>query len=646
MLLGSDHADSVPTMKRESTATTGPLSPAYHLSELYYMPAPLLGTQPLLFITLSVVDQPLKALVDSGATRTFVGPGGHRELKRLGFQTIRKQGQVQVANGNMEVVSEEIEFPVELNGTTGLIRARVLNSLPVAVALGLDFLTLFKMSVDFEDRSWVFKDDPSRVYYFALEESNAESCCGISELTLSQAELLKNFIAVMLPKAPEKPGITNLTEHFIDTGIHPPIKQRHYLVSPNIMEVINQEVDKMLADDIIEPSSSGWSSPIVLVRKPDGSRRFCLDFRKLNQVTKKDAYPLPQMNGILDKLRSARYISKIDLFKGFLQIPLEASSKEKTAFTVPGRGLFQFKRMPFGLTNAPATFQRLLDRLIGPEMEPHAFAYLDDIIIVTKTFGEHLKWLAKVLIRIKEAGLEINPDKSKFCCSEVQYLGFVVNESGLQTDPGKVEPILNYPRPRNVKDMRKFLGLTSWYRRFIPDYATIVSPLSQLLKKKQRWVWSCEQQEAFDKVRRCLVEAPILACPDFEVPFMLQTDASNTGLGAVLTQSKDGAERVISYASRTLNDAERRYSTTEKECLAILWAIQKFRAYLEGYHLRSSQTIVAYVGFTTLKIQQVVWQDGLCRSRSMTLRWFIGREPFTTSPMPFQEYMRQRCRNL
>ena len=387
MLLGSVHADNALTMKRESTATTESLSPTYHLSELYYMPTPLLSIQPLLFITLNVVTRPLKALIDSGATRSFVGPQGLRELKRLGFKTIQKQGQVQVANGNIEVVSEEIEFPVELNQTTRLIRARVLNSLPVAVALGLDFLTLFKMRVDFEKRSWIFKDDPSKVYYFALEESNPESCCGISELTLSQAELLKNFLAEMLPKAPEKPGITNLTEHVIDTGIHPPIKQRHYLVSPKMMDIINQEVDKMLADDIIEPSSSGWSSPIVLVRKPDGSRRFCLDFRKLNQVTKKDAYPLPQMNGILDKLRSARYISKIDLFKGFLQIPLEVSSREKTVFTVPGRGLFQFNRMPFGLTNAPATFQRLLDRLIGPEMEPHAFAYLDDVIIVTKTWG-------------------------------------------------------------------------------------------------------------------------------------------------------------------------------------------------------------------------------------------------------------------
>ena len=197
----------------------------------------------------------------------------------------------------------------------------------------------------------------------------------------------------------------------------------------------------MLADEVIKPSQSDWPSPIVMVQKPDGSYRFCLNFRKLNAVTKKDAYPLPQMTGILDKLRGAGYISKIDLFKEFLQIPLDPDSREKTAFSVPGRGLFHFKRMPFGLTNAPATFQRLLDRLIGPEMEPHAFAYLDDIIIVTDKFEKHLHWLGKVLHKIKEAGLELNPEKCELSCQQVHYLGFLVNEEGLQVDPDKVEPI-------------------------------------------------------------------------------------------------------------------------------------------------------------------------------------------------------------
>jgi Reverse transcriptase (RNA-dependent DNA polymerase). len=181
----------------------------------------------------------------------------------------------------------------------------------------------------------------------------------------------------------------------------------------------------MLKAGVIERSQSAWSTPVVMVSRPNGAYRFCLDIRKINAVTRRDAYPLPQIHDILDRLRSARYISTIDLRSAYHQIPLEESSKEITAFTVPGRGLFHFKRMPFGLTNAPATFQRLLDRLIGSEMEPNVFAYLDDIIVVTETFADHLDWLRRVLRRIVEAGLEVNPDKSKFCRSEVRYLGFL-----------------------------------------------------------------------------------------------------------------------------------------------------------------------------------------------------------------------------
>ena len=275
--------EGVPTCLNNKAIDETPES-VYNVSEIHCVPSPLLGTQPLLYVTAIVDNRPLSALVDSGATRTFVGPEGLRELMNQGFQAIRQHGRVQMANSHIQVVSEEIEFPVELSKTTRLIRARVLKSLPVTIALGLDFLTAFKLRVDFENRSWMFKDDPSSVRYFEIQECNPDECCGIRELTMSQAEVLKNFLSELLPKAPEKPGITNLTEHLIDVGKHPPIKQRHYLVSPKMMEIINQEVYKMLADDIIEPSSSGWSSPIVLVRKPDGSRRFCLDFHKLNHM--------------------------------------------------------------------------------------------------------------------------------------------------------------------------------------------------------------------------------------------------------------------------------------------------------------------------------------------------------------------------
>lgn len=192
-----------------------------------------------------------------------------------------------------------------------------------------------------------------------------------------------------------------------------------------------KEIDEMLRDDVIEPFSADWSSPIIMIRKLDGIYRVCLDFRRVNSETKKDAYPLPQINSILDKLRKAKFISKINLHKGFLQIPLHPDSRAKTAFTVSGRGLFQFKRMPFGLTNAPATFQRLLDKLISSDMESNVFVYLDDIIIVMETSDDHLEWLKKVLDKIKSANLKLSPDKCEFCCTQVQI------------DPEKVE--YDYP---------------------------------------------------------------------------------------------------------------------------------------------------------------------------------------------------------
>lgn len=271
------------------------------------------------------------------------------------------------------------------------------------------------------------------------------------------------------------------------------------------------------------------------------------------------------------------------MHKGFLQIPLHQKSKQYTAFTVPGRGLYQFRKMPFGLTNAPATFQRLLDRLIGPEMEPFCFAYLDDIIIATESFEEHLKWLQIVLDRIKNAGLQINRDKCEFCTSQVHYFGFLVNEKGLQVDPNKVSPIVNYPVSQNVKELQRFLRMATWYRKFLINYATIASPLNKLLSKKQNWIWEEEQQTAFEKIRNLLTEAPILSRPNFDVTFVLQTDVSHNGIGAVLTQTIDKRKYVISFASRSLTMAEQNYSTTEKECLAAIWSILKYRAYLEGY---------------------------------------------------------------
>jgi len=538
----------------------------------------------LRYFHIKIYGYPLAALVDSGSNRTLLGREGIKIIRALGLATASDKGtQIRTANGQIASIKEEIKIPIELQNQNHDITVALLPSLAVPCILGIDFLAKFGIGLDFASGEWYFAKIPHIRYRLVAEQTQEEvSCCGLSELTPEQENRLKEFLNT-IPKSSGNPGVTGLTEHHIDVGQNAPVKQRCYLVSPKVQEAIREEVDKMLKAGIIESSYSEWSNPIVMVKKPNGKYRFCLDFRKVNSLSKKDAYPLPNMNGILDKLRAARYISTIDLSQAYFQIPLAEKSREITAFSVPGKGLYHFTRMPYGLTGAPATFQRLLDRLIGPEMEPFAFAYLDDIVIVTPTFEEHMAWLRKVLDKITGAGLTVNLDKCEFCRSQVRYLGFIVQGEGLTVDPEKTRPILEYPAPRNLKQLRRFLGMSSWYRRFIPQFATLSEPLTRLLKKGKRWGWGDDQVRAFDQIRERLTTAPTLSCPSFEEPFALQTDASSVGLGAVLTQNIEGEERVIAFASRALADPEKKYSVTEQECLAVVWAIQKFRPYLEGY---------------------------------------------------------------
>ena len=231
---------------------------------------------------------------------------------------------------------------------------------------------------------------------------------------------------------------------------------------------------------------------VVMHRKSNGSYRFCIDFRKLNAITKACAYPLPQMDAILRKLQKAKYISTFDLSSAYHQIPMRKEAQQLTAFTVPGMGLFEFTRMPYGVVGGPATLQQLSDKIIGPEMEPHAFSYLDDMIIVSDTFEEHMKWHEHVLTRIKDAGLTINREESEFCRSEVKFLGVLVNRDGFKPDPDKIAPIMEYPAPKNLKQLRRFLGMASWYRKFLPDFATIADPLTHLTKRGVAFIWSEE----------------------------------------------------------------------------------------------------------------------------------------------------------
>ena len=309
---------------------------------------------------------------------------------------------------------------------------------------------------------------------------------------------------------------------------------------------VRQELARQLRDmqsgSIIEPSSSPWASPVVLVRKKDGSLRFCMDFRLLNSLTKPDVFPLPLMYDLLDQLQRSKYFSTLDLTSGYWQVQLHHDSREKTAF-ITHQGLYHFRVMPFGLKNAAAVFQRLMQRVLAglnpPNGPDFVSVYLDDILIFSETFEAHLEHICHVLQRLTAAGLKLKPGKCHFICQEVEYLGHILSHTSLRPNPTRISAVADYRRPTSVKEVRQFLGLMSYYRRFIKGFAKIARPLHGLTQLAAVFSWTTECEEAFQELKKRLVESPILHYPRFDRDFTLDTDASIHGLGAVKLEQID-----------------------------------------------------------------------------------------------------------
>ena len=379
-------------------------------------------------------------------------------------------------------------------------------------------------------------------------------------------------------------GRTNQIQHQIETGGASPVRQRSRRIAPTQREETTKMLQDMLNKQIIQPSTSPWASPIVLVRKKDGTLRFCVDYRKLNALTRKDAYPLPRIDDALDTLAGSKWFTTLDLISGYWQVEMSDDDREKTAFCTPD-GLFEFNVMPFGLCNAPATFQRLMDAVLAGLQWSSCLVYLDDVIIPGKDFEDHLQNIRVVLERLRQAGLKLHPTKCHFGKKQVTFLGHIVSEDGVATDPQKISKVASWPVPISQHKVRQFLGLASYYRKFIKGFATVAKPLHRLTEKTAVFKWTTDCQVAFEKLRQQLVSPPILAFPDYQKPFILDTDASNLGIGAVLSQVQDdGQERVIAYGSRVLSKAERRYCVTRRELLAVVYFLQHFRPYLLGRH--------------------------------------------------------------
>lgn len=388
----------------------------------------------------------------------------------------------------------------------------------------------------------------------------------------------------------DKLSHTNALKHEIVTTPQNPIHVKSYRFPEVHKQEVKKQIDNMLDQGIIEPSMSPWSSPIWVVPKKldaSGERkwRIVIDYRRLNDITVGDSYPIPQISEILDQLGQCKYFSTLDLASGFHQLLINEDDAPKTAFSVP-QGHYQFNRMPFGLKNAPATFQRLMNTALSGLQGVRCFVYLDDIVIYSHDLSSHIENLSSVFQRLRDFNLKLQPDKCEFLRREVAYLGHVITENGVKPNPEKTKAVTEFPTPKSPKDIKSFLGLVSYYRRFIPDFSKIAKPLTLLLKKDSPFLWENKQQLAFDELKHKLTSAPVLIYPDFSKPFILTCDASNHAIGAVLSQGPDGQDRPIAYASRTLNKSESNYSTTEKELLAIIFGCKNFRPYLYGRKFR------------------------------------------------------------
>jgi len=376
-------------------------------------------------------------------------------------------------------------------------------------------------------------------------------------------------------------GLTTITEHRIDTGNARPVKQAPRRVPAALIDEEKQAVDQLLKQGVIQESSSPWASPIVLVKKKNGKVRACIDYRKLNAVTVKDAYPIPSTQECLDALSGAVYFSTLDMTSGYNQIPVRKEDIPKTAL-VTRQGLFEFKTMPFGLTNAPATFQHVMEIAMRGLQWTSCLIYLDDIIIFGSTFQEHLDRLRQVLQRVRVANLKLKPEKCALFQAEVPFLGHIVSGDGIRPNPENIAKVKAWEVPRNVTEVKQFLGLCSYYRRFVKGFSVISKPLTNLTCNNSDLVWTAECQDAFDRLKEALTTDSIVGYPQGDGEFILDTDACDTGIGAVLSQVQDGVEKVIAYASRSMNKAERNYCVTDKELLAVRYFVEYFRHYLLG----------------------------------------------------------------
>jgi len=598
------------------------------------------------YLKCNIENEAVYALVDTGATISVIN-------KELADQLLKKNqdipvlpiNSVQISNAvgrKICKVSKQLFCRCEVGDKQLFINFVQVENLNEMVIIGADVLNQYNVHINFTDKTiqWSIQDEP-RVIPFAeriTEDDKGndqvahldiiENAMTSIPLNPLECETFNQLIREYQEIFSDSPGLIH--EHECQIKITPGehIYQKPYPIPISRLSRMDKEIQRMLSLGIIEKSESPWSSPIIGIEKKNGDIRLCLDARQINKRIIPDRECPMGVDEILIKFQGAKYLSTIDLTAGYWQCRLKEASRPVTAFLHRGRN-YQFKVLPFGLVNSVAEFQKVLDKVLGPEVLAFTATYVDDIHITSTSFDEHMKHLQAIFQRFADYNVKVNIHKSQFLRQQITFLGHVISEKGIGMDPEKIRTIQEFQPPRNQKQARAFLGFINFYRKYIRDLSQLTEKISQLTKKGNIWHWGNEQQTAFEQIKKCFLDDIIVKYPNFERPFYLATDASGTHVGAELYQiDQENRHGTIGFTSRTLNSAERKYYTTERELLAIVFGCKKYRNYILGHttHLLTDHQALTFLNSCRLLNGRLMRWSIQIQEFNLQIKYIAGKD--------------------
>jgi hypothetical protein len=528
----------------------------------------------------SVYNQPALILFDSSASHSFIS---QKFSAKCQLPFYHSKGSFMIATPGGKIATNQLNqsVPIQLGSHIVKTTLLVLGLENVDIILGANWMTLHQVVLDVASRIVEINSLFCGNFTLILPSQGSTQSCAFSmtELPLRKIPVVCEYADVFPDELPGMPPDRDIEFAIELQPRTAPISKRPYRMPPAELAKLKKQLQELLDKGFIRPSTSPWGCPALFMKKKDESLRLCIDYHPLNAVTIKNKYPLPRIDVLFDQLVRAKVFSKIDLRSGYHQIKIRASDIPKTAFSTK-YGLYEFLVMSFGLTNAPAYFMYLMNSVFMPELDKFVVVFIDDILVYSMNEEEHVGHLHVVLQRLREHHLYAKLSKCDFWLKEIKFLGHTISHAGIAVDPDKVQEVMNWKPPTTVRQIRSFLGLAGYYRRFIPDFSRIVKPITELLKKEAKFVWGQKCEDAFHALRQHLTTAPMLAQPDSSKPFDVYCDASGTGLGCVLMQDN----RVIAYALRALRPHEQNYPTHDLELAAVVHALKMWRHYLMGTH--------------------------------------------------------------